>query len=41
MILGILLLAHNNIVVDASAWTVFDKKCDFDLLDPTVPLHQK
>ena len=34
MILGLLFLVHNNIVVDASARTVIDKKCGFDLLHP-------
>jgi hypothetical protein len=37
MILGLPFLSHNNIVVDASARTVIDKKCNFDLLHPKVP----
>lgn len=34
MILGLLFLAHNNIVVDASAWTVIHKPMGFNLLSP-------
>lgn len=37
MILGLPFLTHNDIVVDASACTVVDKKCYFDLLHP-IPL---
>src|SRR6202167_1497175 len=37
MILGMPFLVHNNIVVDADARTVIDKKCNFDLLHPSVP----
>jgi hypothetical protein len=37
MILGLPFLAHNNIVVDASARTVIDKNSNFDLLNPTAP----
>ena len=39
MILGLLFLAHNDIVVDAVARTVIDKKCGFDLLNPVPPLN--
>jgi hypothetical protein len=35
MILGLPFLVHNNIVVDAAACTVIDKKCNFDLLHPS------
>jgi hypothetical protein len=38
MILGLPFLAHNNIVVDASARTAVDKKCNFDLLHPMPPV---
>lgn len=38
MILGLPFLSHNNIVVNASAHTVIDKKCDFNVLHPTPPL---
>ena len=37
MILGLPFLVHNNIVVDASARTVIDKTCGFDLLNPVAP----
>jgi hypothetical protein len=37
MILGLPFLSHNDIVVDASARTVIDKKCGFDLLHPVAP----
>ena len=37
MILGMPFLVHNNIVVDADARTVIDKKCNFDLLHPSAP----
>jgi len=37
MILGLPFLSHNNIVVDVSACTAIDKKCDFDLLHPKPP----
>jgi len=39
MILSLPFLAHNNIVVDASAHTVINKNSDFDLLHPLPPLH--
>ena len=40
MILSLPFLSHNNIVVDASACTAIDKKCNFDLLHPKPPpLH--
>ena len=38
MILGLPFLLHNDIVVDASARTVIDKKCGFDLLHPMAPM---
>ena len=38
MILGLPFLMHNDIVVDASARTVIDKKCNFDLLHPIPPV---
>jgi hypothetical protein len=38
MILGLPFLAHNDIVVDASARTAVDKKCNFDLLHPMPPV---
>jgi len=38
MILGLPFLAHNNIVVDASAHTAIDKKCNFDFLHPMPPV---
>jgi len=41
MILGLPFLAHNNIVVDASARTAIDKNCNFDLLHPVPPLPPK
>jgi len=34
MILGLPFLVHNDIVVDAAAHTVIDKKCGFNLLYP-------
>ena len=37
MILGLPFLVHNDIIVDAAAQTVVDKKCGFDLLHPMVP----
>jgi hypothetical protein len=37
MILGLPFLVHNDIVVDAAARTVIDKKCGFDLLHPVPP----
>ncbi|KAJ3992039.1 hypothetical protein F5050DRAFT_1545256, partial [Lentinula boryana] len=37
MILGLPFLAHNNLVTDYNARTVFDKSCNFDLLHPVVP----
>jgi hypothetical protein len=37
MILGLPFLVHNDIVVDASARTVIDKKCNFNLLHPVAP----
>ena len=37
MILGLPFLVHNNIVVDAAARTVVNKKCNFDLLHPIAP----
>jgi hypothetical protein len=37
MILSLPFLAHIDIVVDASARTVIDKKCNFDLLNPVAP----
>jgi hypothetical protein len=41
MILGLPFLIHNDIVVDAGARTVIDKKCNFDLLHllPPAPPH--
>ncbi|KAJ3990270.1 hypothetical protein F5890DRAFT_1470027 [Lentinula detonsa] len=36
MILGLPFLAYNNLVMDYSARTVFDKTCGFDLLNPAV-----
>jgi hypothetical protein len=38
MILGLPFLSHNNIVVNASARTVIDKKCGFNLLHPVAPV---
>ncbi len=38
MILGLPFLAHNNIVVDASARTVIHKPTGFDLLSPASPV---
>jgi hypothetical protein len=37
MILRLPFLVHNDIVVDAAARTVIDKKCGFDLLHPVPP----
>ena len=37
MILGLLFLVHNDIVVDVTARTVRDKKCNFNLLHPFPP----
>ena len=37
MILGLPFLSHNDIIVDASAHTVIDNKCGFNLLHPTPP----
>ena len=37
MILGLPFFVHNDIIVDAAARTVIDKKCGFDLLHPTAP----
>jgi len=39
MILGLPFLVHNDIVVNAAARTVIDKKCGFDLLHPIPPLR--
>ena len=36
-ILGLLFSSCNDIMVDASAWTVIDKKCNFNLLHPMAP----
>jgi hypothetical protein len=41
MILGLPFLAHNNIVVDASARTAIDKNTNFDLLHPVPPSPPK
>lgn len=38
VILGLLFLAHNNIVIDHAARTAVDKHSGFDLLKPTLPL---
>ena len=37
MILGLPFLLYNDIIVDAAAHTVIDKKCGFDLLHPMLP----
>jgi hypothetical protein len=41
MILGLPFLAHNNIVVDASARTAINKNTNFDLLHPVPPSPPK